>query len=720
MSSRIGGARAVAFCLALTAGIIVAPLSARSEDAAVSWLKQHSMLLQGEDLADQIEGTGTQWHTPYALARPDDFLEKASAWFAAYPAAIVGPPGASVLDTLGNPALLAALSDVGIDAIHTGPMKRAGSVRNGVYGPSIDGYFDRIELAIAPAFGDLDAYHAMVRNAGKVGVTIIGDLVPGHTGKGPDFRLAERDVPGFPGIYTMVEIAEEDWPLLPDVPAGEDSVNISQETAAALRDKGYIVGPLEFVVFARPGIKESSWSATDVVSGVDGVRRRWVYLHFFKRGQPSLNWLDPSFGAQRLVGGDILHSLRTLGVTGLRLDANMFLGIGPRAGGQKGWVGGHPLSGHATNTIAMLIRKFGGYSFQELNTSLDKIHQVLDQGPELAYDFTTRPAWIYAVATGDAGPLRLLLRLMLEFDVPPGRMVHGLQNHDELMMEATHLTLNGAETFTYESTSAAGQELFERIPEETLAVTTGPARPYNARFAMSPGLCSTVTGLAAAAIGVERLDAITDEQKERIKRMHLAAASFNALMPGAFVLTGWDLTGALPVPREAVADRLSDNDCRWLNRGAYDLLDFDPSAETSTAGLPRARTLYGSLPEQLKEPDSFASRLKEMLAARKALGLSRGRVIAVPEVANNSLVVMVHALPDGHGGTASHAVTAVNFSDAAIKDTIALPDGLAVAEARTAFSTARPAVDETLAVRSNSLPLSLQPYEGLLVLIKDQ
>lgn len=55
---------------------------------------------------------------------------------------------------------------------------------------------------------------------------------------------------------------------------------------------------------------------TRPVLGVDGVERRWVYLHYFKDGQPSINWLDPSFAGMRLVIGDALHSLTDLGSGG--------------------------------------------------------------------------------------------------------------------------------------------------------------------------------------------------------------------------------------------------------------------------------------------------------------------------------------------------------------------------------------------------------------------
>ena len=61
------------------------------------------------------------------------------------------------------------------------------------------------------------------------------------------------------------------------------------------------------------------------MEGVDGKQRRWVYLHYFKEGQPVFNWLDQTFAAQRLVAGDVLHSLGELGEGMVRLDANGFL-----------------------------------------------------------------------------------------------------------------------------------------------------------------------------------------------------------------------------------------------------------------------------------------------------------------------------------------------------------------------------------------------------------
>ena len=73
---------------------------------------------------------------------------------------------------------------------------------------------------IDPAFGTEDEFRAMCGTANWYGGTIIDDIVPGHTGKGADFRLAEMKYADYPGIYHMVEIDPQDWNLLPDVPAG--------------------------------------------------------------------------------------------------------------------------------------------------------------------------------------------------------------------------------------------------------------------------------------------------------------------------------------------------------------------------------------------------------------------------------------------------------------------------------------------------------------------
>ena len=66
----------------------------------------------------------------------------------------------------------------------------------------------------------------MCEVAAAHGGMVIDDIVPGHTGKGADFRLAEMKVGDYPGIYHMVEIPSRTGTCCPKVQRGKDSVNL--------------------------------------------------------------------------------------------------------------------------------------------------------------------------------------------------------------------------------------------------------------------------------------------------------------------------------------------------------------------------------------------------------------------------------------------------------------------------------------------------------------
>jgi hypothetical protein len=79
--------------------------------------------------------------------------------------------------------------------------------------------------------------------------------------------------------------------------------------------------------------------------------------------------------------------------------------------------------------------------------------------------------------------------------------------------------------------------------------------------------------------------------------------------------------------------------------------------------------LYGPLPEQLANPNSFASQLKHLLSVREAYKIASSKQIAIPDVTSRSLLVMVHELPAGKGTQ----VTALNFSASTVDEMILLP-----------------------------------------------
>src|SRR5204863_197311 len=159
---------------------------------------------------------------------------------------------------------------------------------------------------------------------------------------------------------------------------------------------------------------------------------------------------------------------------------------------------------------------------QELNVSLKELKPFLEHGPDLSYDFVTRAQMVHALLTRDAGLLRQAYGFLLASEVPCGRLVHDLQNHDEITYQLVELDFRKAEL-------------------------------------------------------------------------------------------------------------MKTGDYRWINRGGVDLMGANPGAKQSAYGLPRARSLYGPLPEQLKDPDSFVSSLKKVLAARTKYRVAEGALVAAPE-----------------------------------------------------------------------------------------
>ncbi|KWS84129.1 MULTISPECIES: maltose alpha-D-glucosyltransferase [Pseudomonas syringae group] len=634
----------------------------------VDWLVEQSMLNAARQRAKTYSGQGRLWQRPFALARPRDASAIASVWFTAYPASIVTREGGSVLEALGDETLWHALSEIGIQGIHNGPLKLSGGLKGRERTPSIDGNFDRISFGIDPDLGTEAQLLSLSRIAAAHNAVIIDDIIPSHTGKGADFRLAELAYEDYPGLFHMVEIREEDWPLLPEVPTGRDAVNLMPDLVDQLRDKHYIVGQLQRVIFFEPGVKETDWSATDVVHGVDGKARRWVYLHYFKDGQPSLNWLDPSFAAQQMIIGDALHAIDVMGARVLRLDANGFLGVERRAEGTA-WSESHPLSITGNQLLAGAIRKAGGFSFQELNLTIDDIASMGQGGADLSYDFITRPAYQHALLTGTTEFLRLMLRQVHAYGIDPASLIHALQNHDELTLELVHFwTLHAHDTFHYQGQTFPGNILREHIREEMYEKLSGEHAPYNLKF-VTNGVSCTTASIITAALGIRDLSTISDADIQQIQHIHLLLVMYNAMQPGVFALSGWDLVGALTLPAEQVDHLMQDGDTRWIHRGAYDLVDLDPEAEFSAGDMPRPKTLYGSLVSQLQRPDSFASQLKKILAVRRAYDIAASRQILIPDVEQPGLLVMVHELPAGKGTQ----ITALNFSSETIVETLHLP-----------------------------------------------
>jgi trehalose synthase len=622
----------------------------------INFLETQSMLFQSDQEADKISGMGVQWHDDFSQPKPTQLVQQASVWLLYYPASVITKPGTSIIGTWADQTFWSVNHDVGITLLHTDPVQRSGGINGTTFTPTIDGYFDRISLDIAPELGTEAEFKQMVSTAGQQQASIGSDLVPLHSGLGPDFRLAELAYKDYPGLYDMVEIAQKDWGLLPAVNDPSGHALVPTDAAVQLKQKGYIPGLIHSADADPQANTWSGWSATPAVVGVDGKTRRWVYLHVFKPAQPAYNWLDPSNAAQRVQYGDSGRNIVDRGVSVLRLDADTFLGLEPQPNSTMAQDYLTPLANINTANLSFLIRKLGGFSYQEFAAPLAQFKQFAPNGPDLSYDFFTRAECLYPLINGDVLPLRLGHHFLLDAGVQAGTLVHDLQNHDEITFQLFELGSHG--DFQYEGQNLNGGQLKEKILQTMRSSVAGPAAPYNMLYRpVQDGVATTFAGFIAPALGVHDPYHATPDQVALIQRGHLLVAHANAMIPGVFALSAWDLVGALPIPAASVPNNLTaGGDWRWIDRGGVDMIGVNPTATKSQFGIPKAQSLYGTVPDQLKSPNSFASQIMKMLAARKQYGIAEGTMLAVPPVSDKSVCVLVMKLPDG-----KLVVTALNY-----------------------------------------------------------
>jgi trehalose synthase len=346
---------------------------------------------------------------------------------------------------------------------------------------------------------------------------------------------------------------------------------------------------------------------------------------------------------------------------------------------------------------------------------MEDIRDTSAVGADLSYDFVTRPGYHHALATANTEFLRLALTTALETGVEPVQLVHGMQNHDELTYELVHWATTHRDTvYPFRHEEHTGGEIAEMVRAELTEKLTVDA-DYNLVFTQN-GIACTSASLIAATQGKATLDEITDQDIPAIRDAHLLLAKYNSWQPGVFALSGWDLTGSLTLPADDVRHLISTGATRWIERGAHDLLDVAPDAASSMSGVPRARSLYGSLGRQQEDPESFLSGLKEILRIRGDHGIAIASQVDIPQVGHPSMLVMVHRLDGGdrRDESAPLQITVLNFSGETIEGTVRsewlVPQSTAI-DAATGEAVGR--VDEL-----QSFSLELGPYAGLFLVLE--
>lgn len=387
-----------------------------------------------------------------------------------------------------------------------------------------------------------------------------------------------------------------------------------------------------------------------------------------------MNWLDPSFDSYQALYGDIARNIVNRGAKVLRLDAAPFLGIDPDTNDTMAQTYLQPLSIDGTNDLAYMARKLGGWTFQELNVPVEQLTQYTQYGPDISYDFFTRAQVLHPLITGDVTPLRLAWSVLLQKGVQPIGLFHDLQNHDEITYQL--IDLGSRTRVQLDGQTINGVQLKAQMLQQ-MQSTVGAA-PYNKLYRPEQdGVATTFAGFIAAAFGIQDPYHASADQVAQIQQAHVLVAHANAMVPGIFGISAWDLVGALPIPADSVPDDLtSGGDWRWINRGAVDLLNLNPNATSSSTSIamPKAQSLYGTLPQQLASSNSFASQIQAMLAARKKYNIMNATLNSVPPTGNAAVAVLTMTLPDS-----DLAVTVLNYgknSNSVTVDLTLIPPGI--------------------------------------------
>lgn len=416
----------------------------------------------------------------------------------------------------------------------------------------------------------------------KRSITLIGSGVQSTLGWGPDFSLALQNVDPYPSLFHMVEIAPTDWALLPEVPPGAKSANIPWMELQALHKKGYV--PEAF----HPYTKQSAWNASPLCPSPDGKLRRWIYL---KQGEdlPVLSWLQPTFAAARLSAGAVLQSLFELGQKGVTIEGKL------------------PL--FAKNTLALWIRKMGGFSVEKSDAGW---HAWENLSTDFLIDSCSPAPLLHALLTEDAEALRLLYLLFLQNEIPLSRLVHQLAPFDRFVSDWSQWLSHPKQKILYSQEQLTAEALIQRLLKQDLYCL--------GKTSSSPFPFSTWAGYCSA--GGEKWEA-----------SHLLLSFFYLMQPGIFSLSASDLLGLTKQEKIHLWEK---------NEGA----------------------LYASLPIQLSAPNSFANRLRNFIDIRNRAKIGKGALLNVPCVQNKSSCLLFYKVQGGY------LLSAVNFGSMEVSEEI--------------------------------------------------
>lgn len=266
------------------------------------------------------------------------------------------------------------------------------------------------------------------------------------------------------------------------------------------------------------------------------------------------------------------------------------------------------LSLFETELLSKMIRKYGGYSFQRIDLPLKECRPYTFSGPDLIFHPFLCTAFIHGFITENTDLIESTFCTMIEDDIELKHFIHSQNKLNPLSYTGRYLNNLQLQSLLTDDLNALFEKesSFLKIRDKKIVTS-------------SLGLCATKLG-------------ITDFKKnqKRLQKVHLLMSFFHAMQPGVFSLSIEDLRGTF--------------------------YNYDKK----TSGK-----LYPPIKNQLTDPDSYCSKLQEILRIRNLYQIDTATMLAV--INSPEKGVLCYLLENSKK---EKILIALNFSDKKISSII--------------------------------------------------
>lgn len=581
---------ALALLLSCAPATPVSEKPGRACPVYIQWLEEQAGLRRASELTSIVSGSSLSWRRN---SRESLLPEGVRTWFRASPVLTAWSGDRSFLSVFKEKGLPARLAGLGIQGVYFSGTADTGDEWAG-HSPGTGLGEDATGLSFGRTVGKDEEYEALLAALSGAELPPGGELPPAHTGMGPDFFLALRSVRDYPGLYAMAEVPGELWPLLPEVKEHEQAA-LSPAQTAALAARGVMAPAL---VQDAPGFlpMPRGWAATGPVTGVDGVKRRWIYRWAEQPARPVLHWDDPSGAARRIMEAGLIRQAGLLHQVLAGLRAAAWMGLDALSSDS---VPGEELEPglSAVRTLARNAHRYGAALLLEDALPMEKLALLQRSGPDFCFDSVLFPALEQSLLEQNALPVKRSLRRSLRLGIDHRALWRG--------------TADGLPRPSARTLLPLMPEGWERL----LLPADGSKEPR-----------LNAPTLAAMAAGVPPGKRPESALLPAVRDAHMLQIAVRAFLPGLLMLSGSDLSGGLPQGED------------WPATPPLWQLDAVPS---SRRGLPSGIALYRSAEADVQQT------LKTMLSAREKCGIALGTLVQVPDCREKSVLIAASTLPSG-------------------------------------------------------------------------